>query len=174
MCSSDLHVARRYDFRGDRLFEYFTPVLIAGSVGTALLFLKWRALQSLGWRSWSLLLFKVASLHLIGSLIWIEAGRALFSFLASQGFRYYIPAMYLAAAFVIGFGFAVLWCIADQRRRCPVCLHRLILPLAQGSWASIFDPAATEFVCSEGHGALALVEVEAAVGPLERWTSGQP
>jgi hypothetical protein len=160
----------RYDLRGDRLFEYFAPIAIAASVGIALLFLKRPSLQSLGLRSWSLLLFEVCSLLLIGSLIWIEGGRRLFSYLANEGFRFGLLGVFLAAAFVLSFGFATLWSLADLRRRCPVCLHRLILPVALGSWASVFDPAATELVCAQGHGSLALMEVDAEAATPDRWT----
>ena len=164
------HTDYRYDRRGDRIFGYFCPIVIAASIGLALLFLKRRSLQSLGWRSWSLLLFEVASLHLLGSLLWIEGGRALFSYLAREGFSFGLAAIFLAVTFVIGFGFAALWSIADQRRRCPICLHRLVMPVAIGSWASVFDPAATELVCAEGHGSLALIEVDDEAAAPDKWT----
>jgi hypothetical protein len=160
----------RYDLRGDRLFEYLAPVVISASIGAALLLLKHRSLRSLGWRSWSLLVIKVVSIHLDASLVWVEGGHALRAQLAREGFRFGIAGLALAVAFVLGFGLAIIWCVADQRRRCPVCLHRLVLPVTMGSWASIcFDPASTELVCEEGHGSLALMEAEADASAPDRW-----
>jgi hypothetical protein len=160
----------RYDLRGDRLFEYLAPVVIAACVGMALVFLKRRSLGSLGWRSWSLLLFKLVSIHLSASLLWVEGGHALRSQLTREGFRFGIAGFGLGLAFIFSFGFATLWCIADQRARCPVCLRRLVLPVRLGSWASsFFDPAATELVCEEGHGALALMETEDDAAAPDRW-----
>ncbi len=160
----------RYDFRGDRLVEYLAPILIAASIGAALLFLKRSTLRSLGLRSWALLLYEMLSLLLIGSLLWVEGGRALFSYLSREGFRFGLLAIGLAVTFILGYGFAAIWSITDQRRRCPVCLHRLIMPVAMGSWASVFDPAATELVCEQGHGSLSLIEVEAEASAADRWT----
>jgi len=159
-----------YDRRGDRLFEYLAPIVVASAVGAALLFLKRNTLRGRGWRCWSLLAFQVISLYVGGSLLWIEGGHALRSVLASQGFRLGIAGFGLAIGFVLAFGFATLRCVADQRSRCPVCLHRLVMPVTMGSWASFFfDPAATELVCEEGHGSLAVMECEAGPGTPDRW-----
>ncbi len=65
----------RYDVRGDRLFEYMAPIVIAAAVGGALLFVQRRALQSLGWRSWALLSFKVITMFTAASLLWVEGGQ---------------------------------------------------------------------------------------------------
>ena len=160
----------RYDLRGDRLMEYFAPMVISASIGIALLFLKRRSLRSLGWRSWSFLAFKLMALYVISCLLWVEGGHGLRSHLTRPILRLGVAGLGLAIVFIIGFGVVTLWCVADQRRRCPVCLHRLMMPVTMGSWASIFfDPAATELVCEEGHGSLSLVEAEAAAGPLDRW-----
>jgi hypothetical protein len=164
------HHDYRYDIRGDRIFEYLTPVVVAAAIGVALVFVKKRSLRSLGWRLWTFMGVNVVSLHLISSLLWIEGGRAIRSHLVRPDLRIGVAGFGLGVAFMIGYGFLVLWSIADQRRRCPVCLHRLMMPVALGSWASIFDPAQTEFVCEEGHGSLALVEAEAEVSAADRWT----
>jgi hypothetical protein len=71
--------------------------------------------------------------------------------------------------FLGGFGPAVIWVFDDQRRRCPVCLRRLARPVTMGSWASMFEPATTEFLCDEGHGALSLAENENSDG--DRWVA---
>lgn len=160
----------RYDLRGDRLVEYFSPIVIATAVGCALLFLKRHALDGRGWRCRAMLTFQVVSIHVGSSLLWIEGGHALRSVVASEGFRIGIAGFGLAIVFIVGFGYAVLWCIADQRSRCPVCLHRLVMPVTMGSWASLFfDPAATELVCEKGHGSLAVMESEAGSEAPDRW-----
>jgi hypothetical protein len=164
----------RYDIRADRLFEYLAPIVIAASVGLSLLFLRRRALHSLGWRSWMLLSFKMITMHLTASLLWIEGGHAIRAEMAREGFHFGIAGLGLAIVFVLGFGFATLWNIADQRRRCPVCQHRLVMPVALGSWASVFNPAVTELVCEEGHGSLSLMEAEAEPAALDRWTELGP
>ena len=62
----------------------------------------------------------------------------------------------------------MMWCVADQRRRCRACLRRMILPVSVGSWASQFEPSRTEMLCEDGHGALALSDAETNV--QDRWT----
>lgn len=164
------HYDYRYDVRGDRLFEYLTPIAIAAAVGIALLFFKRRSFRSLGYTQWSLLLFQVMAAHLLASLLWMEAGFAIRSHLTRGWLHYGVGGFGLAVTYIILVGRATLWSLADQRCRCPVCLHRLMLPVAMGSWASIFDPAATELVCEEGHGSLALMEREAEASPQDdRW-----
>lgn len=164
----------RYDVRSDRLFEYLAPIAISAAVGLALLVVRRRGLHSLGRRSWALLSFQVVASHLIASLLWVEGGHALRSGMASEGFRFGFAGVALSIVFVLGFGFATMWNIADARRRCPICLHRLVMPVALGSWASVFDPAATELVCEEGHGSLALMEAEMEPAAADRWTEMDP
>ena len=66
---------------------------------------------------------------------------------------------------------ATLWCVVDQRKRCPVCLSRLALPVTLGSWSSsLLDPVTTEFVCERGHGSLAMPETAASSAERDRWT----
>ena len=164
----------RYDFRGDRLFGYLAPIVVAAAVGLALLLVQRRSLRSLGCRSSSLLAFKVATAFAILSVCWIEGGHALRSVVTREGFRFGVTGLGLAIGYVIVFGKAVAWCIADQRRRCPVCLHRLVMPVTMGSWASLFDPAATELVCEDGHGSLALFEAEVELSAPDRWIELDP
>ena len=69
--------------------------------------------------------------------------------------------------FVIAFGWAVMWSLDDQRHRCPVCLQRLSMPVRIGSWASVFEPATTEWICETGHGWLCVCDV--LVDEPDRW-----
>jgi hypothetical protein len=57
---------------------------------------------------------------------------------------------YLVASFV-----ALRYCRRDRGQRCPVCLHRLGMPVRIGVGPrGPFEPAGTEFLCPHGHGAL--------------------
>ena len=159
-----------YDHRGDILFKYLAPMVSATGVGLALLVLSRRSMRSIGLRSWSLLIFKVVAAELISALLWVEGGRALRAHVAREGLRFGLLGIGLAFAYVTAFGYLIVWCVTDQRRRCPECLHRLVMPVTLGSWASIYDPAATELVCDEGHGSLAMQESETETGTPDRWT----
>jgi len=58
------------------------------------------------------------------------------------------------------------WC--DLRRRCPVCLDRLVLPLTEGAADSVlFNPIVTESVCAHGHGVLVESRSSRAFRPEE-------
>ncbi|HLK49337.1 MAG TPA: ABC transporter permease [Bryobacteraceae bacterium] len=112
------------------------------------------------WRYWPFLTAKTALAIAIPLLLWMEAGAF---------FRTFQPALGVAATIgriVAALGFLVIcvrglwWCFADQRRRCPVCLRRLAIPVTLGSPASIFEPVLTELICPKGHGALSLPENE--------------
>jgi hypothetical protein len=60
------------------------------------------------------------------------------------------PAVGILLAGLI-FGFR--WALADQQRRCPVCLHLLSDPIEIGNAAhTLFRPYGTELSCTQGHG----------------------
>jgi hypothetical protein len=74
-------------------------------------------------------------------------------------------------ALFIACGCTLLWSFHDQRRRCPVCLYRLTMPVTIGSWASaLLDPVSTEFVCERGHGSLCVPETQSSASEPDRWT----
>jgi hypothetical protein len=74
-------------------------------------------------------------------------------------------------AFYLGCGAALYWCYYDQRHRCPVCLHRLSIPVTIGSWSSpLFDPVSTELLCDQGHGSLWVPETQSSASVAEHWT----
>ena len=52
-----------------------------------------------------------------------------------------------------GAAYAVVW---DQRYRCRVCLRRLRMPIATGSWSLMlqFGRPRIEYICPFGHGTL--------------------
>ena len=125
---------------------------------------------SLGGHSWryrGFLLLKMLMLVMIVPLLWIEGGAALRSLIPNQTVRVLAGGLVLAVVFIGCFGGAVLWSLADQRQRCPVCLRRLVKPVRIGSWASVFEPVTTEWICEAGHGSLCVCEVEA--GEPDHW-----
>jgi MacB-like protein len=111
------------------------------------------------WRYWRFLVSKTLLLMLIPALLWIECMRFV-----------PIPArVAVTLLFVAACSFAFWWSFADQRRRCHVCLEWLAFPVSLGSWSSVLEPAATEFLCEAGHGSLCVPETEQ--GERERWTT---
>lgn len=58
-----------------------------------------------------------------------------------------------AGIFLVGLIFGFRWALADQQRRCPVCLHLLSDPIQIGNAAhTLFRSYGTELGCSQGHG----------------------
>ena len=119
------------------------------------------------WRYRSFLLLKTGAPVAIFSLLWIEGGVALRRHLANETVRALGGGLLLTLAYLALVGSAVLGCLADQQRRCPVCLRLMAAPVRIGSWASVFEPVVTELLCDEGHGALCLQECE--MGEPDRW-----
>jgi hypothetical protein len=156
-----------YDWRGDRLFAYLAPTLLALATSIGLLFVGCLSLRVRGWRYWSFLALKVIAVLVLLPLVWVEGGAVLRSYIPSKGWRVGSGVL-MAFAFVIGMGRAIIWTVADQRRRCPSCLRRLILPVTVGSWGSLFEPATTEMLCEDGHGALALSDAQTT--GQDHWT----
>jgi hypothetical protein len=100
-------------------------------------------------------------------LVWIEGNAALRTHLAVRTLWLLFGWLAWTLAFLGAFGCGVIWSFTDQRRRCPVCLRRLAMPVTLGSWASMFEPVTTEMLCDEGHGALCMDESE--IGAGDRW-----
>lgn len=76
-------------------------------------------------------------------------------------------APYLVCAFWI---FALRWILADQRRRCPVCLRLLAAPVRIGTPARTFlEPYAAGSICSRGHGLLQTGSISITYTEPARW-----
>ena len=57
--------------------------------------------------------------------------------------------------YLVGSFMALRYCRRDRGQRCPVCLERLGMPVRIGVGPrGPFEPAGTEFLCPQGHGAL--------------------
>ena len=74
--------------------------------------------------------------------------------------------------FMLGSMGVLGWSIADQRRRCRVCLRRLGMAAHVGCpGCLLLNWAGTELVCMEGHGMLHVPEMAACWQEPDRWTS---
>jgi hypothetical protein len=112
------------------------------------------------------LLFKTLSLATIAVLLWVEGGATLRGYLANPTLRVLAGGV-MPAVFAASMCWAMLWSVADQQHRCALCLRRLVMPVRMGSWGSVFEPAAIEWVCEDGHGAFCEQQVEA--GAPDHW-----
>ena len=120
-----------------------------------------------GWRYRSFLALKTILAVAIPALLWIETAAVLRQRMEGS-VRLLLTGVLPALAFLVACACAMWWSFADQRRRCPVCLQRLSLPVTMGSWGSVLDPATTELVCDSGHGSLCVPE--STPDAPDRWT----
>jgi hypothetical protein len=151
------------------LIAYTVPIVFALAAGVVLAAIRRLSLRRYGWRYACFLAVKTASVLVLVSLLWIEGGTVIRAHIHNGPLRILGGALGLTLVFVFVFGYAFVWSFDDQRRRCPVCLRRLTMPVTIGLWGSVFEPAITELLCDDGHGALALCEGQP--GQWDRWTA---
>jgi hypothetical protein len=75
------------------------------------------------------------------------------------------------------FAYAIVlpWAIADHRKRCPVCLRRLVRPTRIGEASHMFLAwYGTEFICARGHGLLHVPEIPTSCYSASRWVYLDP
>ena len=72
-----------------------------------------------------------------------------------KGVSYLLCDLALMLVFLL-FAGALYLAVWDQRYRCRVCLRRLRMPIATGSWSQIllFGRPQIEYICPYGHGTL--------------------
>jgi len=143
-----------------------TFALIAGAVLIA------RALprpSGSGWRYWSFLAVKTLSLAAGPTLLWVEVGGAVIKDTSPGAARGLLIGVALPLIFVFACAVALWWSFSDQRRRCPICLQRLSMPVTMQSWGSVLELPATEMLCDSGHGSLCASEF--IDGESDRWTN---
>jgi hypothetical protein len=73
----------------------------------------------------------------------------------NDGMRFLLCDLALMLCFLL-FAGALYLIVRDQRYRCRVCLRRLRMPIATGSWSRIllFGRPQIEYICPYGHGTL--------------------
>jgi hypothetical protein len=71
-------------------------------------------------------------------------------------FGYSLGYTIIALVLFLLFTAALYFAIRDQRYRCRVCLRRLRMPVATGSWSRMlqFGRPRIEYICPYGHGTL--------------------
>jgi len=104
----------------------------------------------------SIYLFVWLTVH--GLLGWV--GRTVYPMADEVSFWTFLP---LAVA-------VLTWSIADQQKRCRVCLRRLSMAVDVGRPGSVLlNFAGTEMVCEDGHGMLYVSESESNALERDRW-----
>ncbi len=151
------------------LIAYTAPIVFALAAGVVLVAIGRLSVRGYGLRYWLFLGVKTIFVMVFVSLLWVDGGTALRRGISNGYVRVLAGGIALTLAFVFVFAGALAWSFDDQRRRCPVCLRLLTMPVTIGSWASVFEPAVTELLCDEGHGRLCLSENESA--QPDRWTA---
>jgi hypothetical protein len=162
----------RYDPRWDLIFRYTFPMVLAAVTAGMLIATSQLPLRRYRWRYWSFLTLKTVSLLTLAAIFWIEGGAAFRRCLHNQTERALLGGLLFLALYVAICGCTVIWSFSDQRRRCPICLERMALPVSVGSWSSVLDPAGTELLCRSGHGSLCLSET--ALSQPDRWIELDP
>lgn len=157
------------DVRENTLVAHIVPIVFALVIGIVLVTIRRLPLRPYGWRYWSLFVLKTMAVMVIVPLLWIEIGASIRAHMAVGPLRQLLGGLVFTWIFIVAFGCALAWSFADQRRRCPVCLQRLAMPVTIGSWASVFEPVTTELLCEEGHGSLCMPET--GTGEPDRWTA---
>ncbi len=162
----------RYDPRWDLIFRYSFPIVLAAITAAMLASTSRLPLRRYNWRYWFFLVLKTTALLALTAFFWIEGGAAFRRQLHNETLRALAGGLLFAGLYVAVTGWTVLWSLADQRRRCPICLERMAMPVSVGSWSSVLDPAATELLCRSGHGSLCLSET--ALSQSDRWIELDP
>jgi len=112
---------------------------------------------------WWFFFGKTALLMTLLTAVWLEM---------TQGLSDPVAGFLSSWLFFLVCSFAAIFMLADQRRRCPVCLYRLTLPVSMGTLSRpLLDPASTELLCDRGHGMLTVPDSESSSAALERWTT---
>ncbi|MBI4889446.1 MAG: hypothetical protein HY821_02400 [Acidobacteria bacterium] len=161
---ADVLLAQRADVRSDVLAAHAFMLAVGWAVGATTLVLRHPPMSFGRLSAWALYLFQCIAATALISVAWIEGGAAWRAcFPLSEGTRV-LGTLLLSALYPAALGSTLIWITKDQVRRCPVCLHRLEMPVSIGSWSSVFNPPATELLCAEGHGSLVLPDAEDIAG----------
>jgi hypothetical protein len=158
-----------YDPRANRVIAHMIPLMLALATSVVMVLIGRLPRGRYGWRYWVFLAGKTVAVMAIVPVWWIEGGAAVRARIPNQVLSMAIGGVALTLVFIAAFGAATVWVVADQRLRCPICLRRLAMPVAIGSWASTFEPPATELLCEVGHGSLCVSE--SAGGEPDRWVA---
>jgi hypothetical protein len=77
---------------------------------------------------------------------------------------------FAAQGLVVAYILVFRWVLADQRKRCPVCLRLLTNPVRIGRPSKMFlDWYGTELMCTQGHGLLHVPEIATSCYATQQW-----
>ena len=141
-------------------YLYLFGTIFAMISGLVLVAREHRQTAAHGWRYWTFLAAKTTLSVAIPLLAWMESEAFFRTYQPVLGVGAGIGRIVALLVFIGACSRALWWTFADQRRRCPACLRQLTMPVTFGSPASVFEPALTELICPNGHGALSLPENE--------------
>jgi hypothetical protein len=88
-----------------------------------------------------------------------------------KGVSYLLCDLALMLVFLL-FAGALYLAVWDQRYRCRVCLRRLRMPIATGSWSQIllFGRPQIEYICPYGHGTWREADLHISGMSAAEWT----
>jgi len=88
-----------------------------------------------------------------------------------KGMRFLLCDLALMLCFLMFCG-ALYLIVRDQRYRCRVCLRRLRMPVATGSWSRILQLGRPriEYICTYGHGTLSEDDLRISGRSGAEWT----
>jgi hypothetical protein len=169
-------VSLQSQWRGDlAAYTAFLVLALVAAVGIAWLLrsaaggfgpVSLRGWQNVRW--WAFFAAKSAAITAsVYLMVWVTVhtllgwvGRTVYPMADEVAFWTFLP---LAIA-------ALTWSIADQQKRCRVCLRRLSMPVDVGRPGSVLlNFAGTEMVCEDGHGMLYVPESESNSLERDRW-----
>ena len=153
----------------ETVLTHVVPIVIAAVIAAILVFIRRPPFRAYGWRYWLFFAVKTAAVMVAVPIFWIEFAELYRSWLPPSAFRLITTGVVFRLVFIVAFSCAVLWSFLDQRKRCPVCLQLLGMPVRIGSSASVFEPVRTELLCEQGHGLLCITEVDD--GGDDHWTA---
>jgi hypothetical protein len=139
---------------------FAVPVVFALTVSALLLALERPSLHGADWRYWAFFVVKTMVVLAGVPVLWIEVSAIVRAQIAGSEYQRLVTGLLFRLIFVFAYVVALRWCVTDQRQRCPVCLTRLSMPVSIGTCSSVFEPAATEFVCVRGHGVMSVPQIE--------------
>jgi hypothetical protein len=153
------------------LFSFTVGAALAAGISSIQCLRSWRSRGhwsgELG-RYWLFLAAK--SVLLLGGLTILAVELAARNALALHSPYKFALSLLIDWASILGTLLVLRWAILDQSRRCPVCLRRLGMAVTLGSWSSsLIEPASTELLCDQGHGALHVSDSYSTLGEIRRW-----
>jgi hypothetical protein len=161
LISGAFRYTRTIPLESDRILGHVFILSFSLVTAVVLVVIRGARLNARGWKCRVYLALKTFLVLLALTMFWIEGGAWLRTLPRGRETSALLGGVLWSLLYISAFVWTAGWCFADQHRRCPVCLRRLISPVSMGRWSSVFEPATTELVCEDGHGLLSVPDSEA-------------